>query len=122
MTLDAGALIAIEKGDRQLAAGLENARLKKCLLTVPSVALAQVWRGNSPRISRALDFCAVEEFDEEMAKVVGVLLAKTGTSDVVDATVVEGAARRGDVVMTSDPDDIKRLLEACERSLRVVAV
>jgi hypothetical protein len=40
----------------------------------------------------------------------------------VDALVVIGALRRGDVVMTSDPDDLRRLAEALGADLAVEAV
>jgi hypothetical protein len=40
---------------------------------------------------------------------VGRLLAGSGTSDVVDAHVVVCARRSGQSVLTSDPDDLRRL-------------
>ena len=43
------------------------------------------------------------------AHAVGTLLAKSATTDVVDAHVAVTAARLGSVVMTSDLDDIRSL-------------
>ncbi len=40
---------------------------------------------------------------------VGRLLAATDTADVADAHVVLCARRRGHRVVTSDPDDLRRL-------------
>jgi hypothetical protein len=40
---------------------------------------------------------------------VGALLARSGTSDIVDAHVVICAQDSGFAVLTSDPSDIRRL-------------
>lgn len=50
----------------------------------------------------------IEPLTLEQARRVGALAAATGVADVVDLTVAEGALRRGDIVWTSDPDDILR--------------
>jgi hypothetical protein len=50
---------------------------------------------------------------------VGALAARAATTDVVDATVVEGALRRHDLVVTSDPDDLKAIGSAVGRRLEV---
>jgi hypothetical protein len=122
ITLDAGALIAIEKGDDELRANLANARRLARRITLPSAVLAQFWRGNHPRAAKILQACAIEDMTKETALAIGHLLAESRTGDVVDAAVVEGAARRGDAILTSDPDDIGRLVEASGRKLRVVNV
>jgi len=51
----------------------------------------------------------------------GELLGAAGGTDVVDALVAL-AARGADTVLTSDPADITRLLEARGQRARVVAV
>lgn len=71
-----------------------------------------MWRGNSPAIARILNACEIEILDEVRAKRIGALLAKSKTSDVVDAAVVLGASERGDAIVTSDPEDIERLIAA----------
>lgn len=81
-------------------------------MTLPAVVLAQAWRGNSPIIARLQQACRPEHFDHIEARKVGELLAKSRTSDVVDGVVVLGALSRGDRIVTSDPDDIRRLLAA----------
>jgi len=114
LTLDAGALIAYERGASRARAWLEEAFDRAVVPTVPSVVLVQVWRGaTSARIARLLKACRVEGLDELLAREAGILLARSGTSDVVDAVVVASAARRRDVVLTSDPDDIGRLADLC---------
>jgi hypothetical protein len=46
----------------------------------------------------------------------------TGTVDVVDAVVVTTALRQKAVILTSDPDDIERLVRASGRKIGVVTV
>ena len=109
--LDAGALIAIERGALNLLPGLIGALEDGLHVHVPAGALAQVWRGGSrqARLSRfvAADGVRVIAFDEEVARDVGVLCGLTGTSDVVDAHVAFHAHMEGLAVITSDPDDLR---------------
>jgi hypothetical protein len=110
---DAGALLAAERRDKGLwyfHDGMLDARV---LPVVPSVVLAQAWRGGpQPNLSRLLEGCVVEAVDEVAAREIGKLLAANGSSDVVDAAVVISAAKRGDLVVTSDPDDLAALASA----------
>ena len=122
VTLDAGALIAIDKGNQKMKDDLTRLYQRGRKITVPAPVLAQVWRGSHPRLAMVLRTCVVEDMSEATALDIGLLLAQTRTTDIVDAAMVEGAARRGDVIMTSDPDDIERLVESCGRKLRVVTV
>jgi predicted nucleic acid-binding protein len=122
LTLDAGALIAWERRAREITALIKGAWKKGDLITVPAAVLAQVWRGNSPRVAMLLAGCEEEDLDGVRARAIGELLAKTRTSDIVDAAVTIGAAARGDAVVTSDAEDIKRLATALGPKLVVVAV
>jgi predicted nucleic acid-binding protein len=116
LTLDAGALIAYDKADQRMRAILTIAGNRGAELTVPSLVIAQVWRGNSPRIARLLQTCRIEEsLDTATARTIGRLLAESRTSDVVDAVVAYGAVRRGDNIATSDPEDIDKLIDAAGR-------
>lgn len=121
LTLDAGALIAAERGDpnvwRFIKAALAGATV------VPAAALAQAWRGGprGARLSMLLAGCDIEAMDDVSAKAAGVLCGRSGTSDVVDAAVVAGAASRGDTVLTSDPDDL-RALAAITGRVRIVDI
>ena len=47
--------------------------------------------------------------DARTASVVGLLLGRRDCSDVVDASVVVCARTHGQGVITSDPDDLRRL-------------
>jgi hypothetical protein len=123
LTLDSGALIAAENGDRFFWALWKKALDRSAPLTVPAAVLAQVWRGNSPVVARLLSACKVDVLDEREAKRVGILLAASrGRSDIVDGAVVVGAARRGDAIVTSDPHDIKALVAAAAATITVMKV
>ncbi|WP_151771521.1 twitching motility protein PilT [Streptomyces abyssomicinicus] len=111
---DAGALIAIDNGDRRMWArhhlALEDGRD----IHVPSVVVSQAWRDSrrQVRLGRFLAGCNVVSVGLETAKAAGILCGKAGTADVVDATVVVMAATLGAIVWTSDPDDIRTLIDA----------
>jgi predicted nuclease of predicted toxin-antitoxin system len=59
---------------------------------------------------------------EREAHEAGRLLGKTGTVDVVDAVVVTVALRNKAIILTSDPDDMKRLVRASGRDVAVIGV
>jgi hypothetical protein len=123
IVLDAGALIGIERNRRELWAVLKLAAERTDLVLVPSAALAQAWRGTpaQARLARALEFCLLASFDD-VARRVGELCGRTRTRDICDAQVAIVAADRGDVLYTSDPKDMHRLIVACgRRRPRIVA-
>jgi len=110
MTLDAGLLIALDRDESRAWLILHRAVARAVPPTVPAVVVAQVWRsGRQANLARALGHCRIEPVDEHMAKVAGVLCGRAATADAIDALVVASAARRGDAVVTSDPDDIAAL-------------
>ena len=121
-TLDAGALIALERGDRRVALILAEALAERLALVVPAGALAQAWR-NGARQARLARLIAspqveVEPLDSRRARAAGQLCGVTGTRDVIDASVVLCARTRGTVVLTSDPEDLQRL----DRQLSLIRV
>ena len=119
-TYDAGMLIAGESGRRTSWLVHEQLLLAKVRVVVPVVVLSQVWRGGPQAgLSRMLRGCELQPVSVEDARAAGVACARAGTDDVVDALVVVGALRRGDVVYTSDPDDLVRLARALGRRLVV---
>lgn len=111
---DAGALIAVDNNDRRMWArhhlALEDGRD----IHVPSVVVSQAWRDSrrQVRLGRFLAGCHVVPVNLETAKAAGVLCGKAGTADVVDATVVVMAASLGAIIWTSDPGDIRALIDA----------
>jgi predicted nucleic acid-binding protein len=110
---DAGALVAAERNDRRLWAD-HRVRLEAGVVpVVPAPVVAQVSR--SPRqaqLRRLLRGCEVLPLDEPRAHKVGQLLGKSGTADIVDATVVTVAVAEQAGIVTSDRSDIDRLVAA----------
>lgn len=120
ITYDAGALIAAERNDRRLWALHRRALERGVVPTVPSGVLAQGWHGGpQAQMSRLLGGCRLEDFDEPRARSAGAACGAAGTSDVVDAAVVVGAAARGDLVVTSDPADLTLLRDALNVDLQL---
>ena len=123
LTYDAGALIAGEWSDRKLWALHRYALERQEIPTVPAGVLSQSWRGGpQAQLSRLLAGCRIEALDETRARSAGAACAIAGTSDVVDASVVVGAAARGDLVVTSDIDDLAHLRDALGVQVRLTAI
>ena len=122
VVLDAGALIAFERGDSRMRALCREALRSGARLVVPSPVVGQVWRRPAQQVVlRALLDGATTEIpilDRVLAEATGVLCGETGTSDVVDAAVVLIARRERAAVVSSDPKDLKRL----DPSLRVEVI
>lgn len=120
LTLDAGALIALERRDAKMLALLREPA--SWPIRVPAGVLAQVLRpgGRQNRIFVLLGAqgTAVVPLDERVARLAAVLLASSRTTDVVDASVVVCATLNRDTVVTSDPGDLRRL----EPRLPMIAV
>ena len=120
LTYDAGALVAADRSERRLWALHKRALERGLVPTVPAGVLAQGWRGGpQAQLSRLLKGCRVEHLNESRARAAGTACGVAGTSDVVDATVVVGAAARGDVAITSDPADLAHLADALGLTLLV---
>ena len=111
VTYDTGALVAAERNDRRMWALHAGLLAEEVVPTVPAPVLAEAWRGGSRQASlaRLLHMCEVEPMSEEQAKAVGELVGRSGHENIVDVTVIEGARRRGDSIVTSDPRDLDRI-------------
>jgi hypothetical protein len=113
ITFDAGGLIALDRNDRRVLALIARAMELGVRITIPATALAQAIRNpaRQARLSRLIrqagtDLIALNGPD---ATAVGLLLARTATTDVVDAHVVICAQRAGQAVVTSDPADLSQI-------------
>ena len=110
VTLDAGPLVQLDRGDRRVVALLARAAETGDPVVVPASALAQAIRdpARQARLARLLrqPRTDVVPLDRVDATSVGRLLAASGTSDIADAHVVVCARRAGHSIVTSDPDDL----------------
>jgi hypothetical protein len=113
VTLDAGGLIALDRNNRRVLVLVARARETGARITVPATALAQAIRqperqGRLARLVRQ-PTSDVVPLDRVDATSVGRLLVASATADVADAHVVICARRAQQSVVTSDPDDLRRL-------------
>ena len=123
VTYDTGALISAERNNRLIWALHRRVLEQGILPTVPACVLAQEWRGGpQPQLSRLLAGCHIEHLNEERARSAGAAFKIASSSDIVDASVVVGAAARGDLIATSDPADLERLQDALQCQLRIQQV
>ena len=123
LVLDAGALVAVDRGDRPMIARLAVAQQHGLELRSNTMVVAQVWRdrqGRQASLARLLRAVDVRAISYEDGRQAGVLLGQAGTADPVDATVVL-LARPGDRILTSDPGDLTRLASAAGNSAVIVA-
>jgi len=123
LILDAGALIAVERADREVTALLKRElRAQRVPLTHGGV-VAQAWRGggrqaNLARFLAAVDVCPL---DDGLGRRAGVLLGHSGLADAIDAAVVL-LAGDGDTILTSDPADLQALASAAAVHVDLVDV
>lgn len=124
VTYDTGALVAAERNDRRMWALHAGFLAEEVVPVVPAPVLAEAWRGGARQagLSRLLVMCDVEPTSEDQARRVGVLAGKAAHDDVVDVTVVEGAIRRNDAVVTSDETHILRIADAARVRLRTECI
>ncbi len=122
VTFDAGGLIALDRGDRRVLTLLARAAERGMRITIPATALAQAMRSPArqarlARLSRQASTDLVPMNGPD-ATATGLLLAASRTSDIVDAHVVLCARRAGQVVVTSDVADLRRI----DPNLQIVTV
>lgn len=109
LTLDTGALIALERRRQRMTDVLAHARSRHARIVVPQVVLAEWWRGRSAWRDRILPAVTVEPLTDALAKLAGEAIAHVSGATTVDALVMASAASRGDVVFTSDRGDLEKL-------------
>lgn len=113
LTFDAGGLIALDRKDRRVLTLVARATELGIRITIPATALAQAVRNPARQVllSRLIRQAGTDlvALDGPHATMVGLLLARTATADIVDAHVVICAQRSGQAVITSDPDDLRRI-------------
>ena len=124
LVLDAGALIAVERDDRDTIALIKQELLSGRPPITHGGIVGQVWRGGGRRqanLARLLPGLDVVALDVTLGRRAGVLLGRTRLDDVMDAALVL-LAQDGDVVITSDPDDLVPLSHATGVHVDIVPV
>lgn len=121
LTFDTGALVALERRRQRMRRVLATAIRDNLRVSVPAVVITEWWRGRTDLADDILASVDVEPMDEDLAKVAGEALAAVKRATAVDAIVMASAARRGDIVYTSDFDGLSRL-QSHFRSVRVLGI
>ncbi|HUP85029.1 MAG TPA: hypothetical protein VM143_05100 [Acidimicrobiales bacterium] len=121
LVLDSGALVALERNERQMWVRLKGAQLDGDLPLTHAGVLGQVWRGGSrqARLSQALGGIDIRPLDEQLGRAAGRLLGAAGLADVVDAAVVLLAVD-GDEIVTVDHDDLEQLAAVSGRHVELI--
>jgi predicted nucleic acid-binding protein len=121
LTYDAGALIALERREQRAWAWHRRATERGEVPTVPTVVVAETWRGGYTLLRDLLSACDVEPLTDELARLAGRALGEVGSNETIDAIVVASAAQRGDVVLTQDAADVNAF-KSFFPDVRVVAL
>jgi hypothetical protein len=124
LTYDSGALIAAERNERRMWLIHQKALKSGILPVVPAGVITEVYRsGRQAHLAQLLAGCAVEALGEVPARAAGVLLGRCAIDPgAVDASVAEGALRRGDAVVTGNADHIQALAAGVNRKLDVIRI
>ena len=124
LVLDAGAFVAVERGDRDVVALVKRERLSGRVPLTNGGVVGQVWRGGSGKqapVARLLAGVEVAPLDDLLGRRAGTVLARSGGSDAIDAAVI-CLARDGDDILTSDPGDLRDLAQAAGLHVELIPV
>ena len=85
--------------------------------------VGQMWRGGGRQapVARLLAGVDVAPIDDLLGRRAGTVLARSGRSDAIDASVV-CLARDGDDILTSDPGDLRDLAQAAGIHVELIPV
>jgi predicted nucleic acid-binding protein len=129
--LDSEGLSKLAAGDARVRGYLDSVRARRARVAVSAITLTETLRGG-PRdaaLHRVLSRITVVPVTAQIARQAGELLGATGLSGhrcAIDAVVAATALglERPIVLLTSDPDDMNRLVEEPDRpkAERIVVV
>jgi hypothetical protein len=124
LVLDAGAFVAIERGNDLLVSEIKRERLAGRVPVTHGGVIGQVWRGGKgrqARLARSIALVKIAPLDGEFGKRTGELLATAGSRDVIAAALILLACD-DDLVITSDPGDLGALAAAAGRHVEIIPV
>ncbi|MCL2726217.1 MAG: PIN domain-containing protein [Polyangiaceae bacterium] len=108
-TYDTGMLIALDRRKQRAMTVHEWLAEERIRVTVPWIVVAEFWHGRTDRRDAILRSVDIEAPSIALAKNAGQALAAVPRATIVDAIVMASAALRGDIVYTSDMDDLGSL-------------
>ena len=116
LVLDAGAVLALTRGDLTARAALRRATREGRLVVLPTPVVAQIHRGGRTRAATDRVLKAVEAHlptSLGTARLAGELLGRAGLTDAVDAIVAaEALSGTPAAILTSDAGDLTALIDA----------
>ncbi|MGH7269767.1 MAG: hypothetical protein ACREJ3_04990 [Polyangiaceae bacterium] len=121
ITVDTGALIALERRKERAMKIYTHARDRGLLVATPNVTLAEWWRGRTDRRESVLRGLLVEPASDDVIKLAGVALGKVRAATTIDAIVAAFAVQRTGIVYTGDVTDFEAL-RGFFPALRVFAI
>lgn len=119
--LDAGAFIAVERRSGFATKLLGRLVAANVPLVTSGAVVAQIWRGGTGRqtpVAMLLGEVDAVPLGGSQAKLVGMMLGASGTTDPADGHVVLLARERGWPVLTADEADLR----AIDPSIELVRV
>ncbi len=131
LVLDSEGLSKLATGDARARAYLDSARARRAQAVTSAITLTETLRGGSrdTNVHRVLSRITILPVTAQIARQAGELLGATGLPGhrcAIDAVVAATALglERPIVLLTSDPDDMSRLVEEPDRpkAERIVVV
>ena len=121
ITFDTGALIALERRSQRARRIVERAAELRVRIVVPAVIMTEWWRGRTDLRVKIAAAVLVEPLSDALARLAGEAVAAVKSATAVDAILMASAAQRGDLVYTSDVEDLERL-RSFFPAVRVLAI
>jgi hypothetical protein len=108
-TFDTGMLIALERRKQRAWAIYRRLRERRAPVTIPTPVVGEWWRGRTDLREAICLSAYVEPLSIAIARLAGNALAAVPGAQIIDAFVMSSASLRGDIVFTSDFEDLERL-------------
>ena len=122
LILDAGAFLAIERADRDTMALIKQELVERRAPLTHGGIVGQIWRGGFGRqaiLARLMPGLEIAALDAALGRRAGILLGKSRKNDVIDAALVL-LASEGDILLTSDSNDLERLAASAGLDIDIV--
>ena len=120
-TFDTGMLVALERRKQRAWQIYRRLRERKATVTIPTPVLGEWWRARTELREAICLSARVEPLTAAIARLAGEALAAVPGAATIDAFVMSSAALRGDLIFTSDFDDLEKLRKVFP-GVRVLAV
>jgi len=121
VTFDTGMLIALERRKQRAWEIYRRVYERKAPITIPAPVMGEWWRGRTDLRDAIARSANIEPLTDGVARLAGEALGHVRGATTIDAFVMSSAALRGDVVYTSDLDDLEQFCVFFP-SVRVLAV